>query len=518
MMMSNIVTVDIADKPKNFSEVLRKNAQHRSNHIAIIEPDRNISLTYSELDNIVDRAVVWLESQGVSKGSVVSVALRNCIEYFPIYLGVIRLGAIINPFPVTLSGHDLVRNLQYTEPILVICHDIHSSFVREYDFRVFELIIDEQSQFFEYLTDFSLNENSNNNVLNDDFAACLYYSSGTTDDPKGILYSHSNMVCLIDSIVRSFHHDQSDKHLVLLPLGHTASINYSFLPSLYTGATIILYDSFLKLRNNLWEVIDKFKISYMQVVPSVLYSILNTPYINFDSDKTQSLSYIGCGSAPLSIHMQSEFKKKYGIPVANLYGLSETGPTHFDDPLDPKWMPGSIGVPLDVNSVDFIDENGNTVPIGEVGEIIVKGPNVFVGYFKNENLYNDVVCNGYFHTGDLGYIDDEGLHYFVDRKKDLIIKAGVNIHPGEIEEVLYEHNLISEVLVIGVPDEYYGEDIKCFAVMINSDDEEDVIKESVLNFARDRLGLFKAPKSIQIVDALPKGPSGKYLRRSLREV
>ena len=141
---------------------------------------------------------------------------------------------------------------------------------------------------------------------------------------------------------------------------------------------------------------------------------------------------------------------------------------------------------------------------------------MFKGYFKNQALYETVVHDGYFCTGDLGYSDSEGNHYFVERKKDLIIKAGVNIHPGEIEEVLYEHHCISEVLVVGISDEFYGEDVKCFAVINQCNDTEKNIKDSILDFARKRLGVFKAPASIEFVDSLPKGPSGKYLRRALR--
>ena len=499
-----------------FSDVLKNHARSRPDHIAILEPQRNISITYKELDDLVDRVAIWLYSKGVKQGGVVSVAVKNCIEYFPIYLGAIRLGGIINPFPATLSQFDLLKNLRYTEPDVVVCHDTHSSYLKSHGFDVYELSLRNDTQFFD---DISIKDRTSviaDNILDANAPACLYYSSGTTDDPKGIIYSHANMMSLIGSIVRGFGHKDSDQHLILLPLGHTASINYSFLPALYTGATIVLYDSYLRLRTNLWAAIEEYQISYMQVVPSILYSILHTSFSNFEHNQVSSLSYVGCGSAPLSIHMQTEFQEKFDIPVANLYGLSETGPTHFDNPLEPKWQPGSIGLPLDVNEIRFVDDEGVDVPIDEIGEIIVKGPNVFTDYFKNQELYSKVVIDGYFYTGDLGYIDGLGKQYFVERKKDLIIKAGVNIHPGEIEEVLYEHKYISEVLVVGIDDEFYGEDVKCFAVLNKGNETENNIEQSIINFARERLGVFKAPVSVDFVESLPKGPSGKYLRRALR--
>ncbi len=499
-----------------FSDVLKNHARSRPDHIAILEPQRNISITYKELDDLVDRVAIWLDSKGVKQGGVVSVVVKNCIEYFPIYLGTIRAGGIINPFPATLSQFDLLKNLRYTEPDVVVCHDTHSSYMKSHGFDVYELNFRNDTQFFDDISIKDTTSVTADSVLDANAPACLYYSSGTTDDPKGIIYSHANMMSLIGSIVRGFGHKDSDQHLILLPLGHTASINYSFLPALYTGATIVLYDSYLRLRTNLWTAIEEYQISYMQVVPSILYSILHTSFSNFEHDQVSSLSYVGCGSAPLSIHMQTEFQEKFDIPVANLYGLSETGPTHFDNPLEPKWQPGSIGLPLDVNEIRFVDDEGVDVPIDEIGEIIVKGPNVFTDYFKNQELYKTVVIDGYFYTGDLGYIDSLGKQYFVERKKDLIIKAGVNIHPGEIEEVLYEHKCISEVLVVGIDDEFYGEDVKCFAVLNKDNETENNIEQSIINFARERLGVFKAPVSVDFVESLPKGPSGKYLRRALR--
>ena len=499
-----------------FSDVLKNHARSRPDHIAILEPQRNLSITYKELDDLVDQVAIWLDSKGVKQGGVVSVVVKNCIEYFPIYLGAIRLGGIINPFPATLSPFDLLKNLSYTEPDVVVCHDTHSAYIKSQGFNVYELNLRNDIQFFD---DISIKDTISvipDNVLDANSPACLYYSSGTTDDPKGIIYSHENMMSLIESIVKGFGHNDSDQHLILLPLGHTASINYSFLPALYTGATIVLYDSYLRLRTNLWAAIEEHKITYMQVVPSILYSILHTPFSNFNRDQVSSLSYVGCGSAPLSMHMQTEFQDKFDIPVANLYGLSETGPTHFDNPLETQWQPGSIGLPLDVNEIRFVDDEGVDVPIDEVGEIIVKGSNVFTDYFKNHALYSKVVIDGYFYTGDLGYVDGLGKQYFVERKKDLIIKAGVNIHPGEIEEVLYEHKCISEVLVVGIDDEFYGEDVKCFAVLNEDNKAEKNIEQSIINFARERLGVFKAPVSVDFVESLPKGPSGKYLRRALR--
>ncbi|SLM30892.1 hypothetical protein MTBBW1_2510010 [Desulfamplus magnetovallimortis] len=162
----------------------------------------------------------------------------------------------------------------------------------------------------------------------------------------------------------------------------------------------------------------------MEVVPSVLFSLLNTPYKNYDRLRIPHLNYIGCGSAPLPIEIQKKTEKKFGLAVGNLYGLSETGPTHVDNPTKDGWQEGSIGKPLDVNDVKIFNDDGKEVAPGKIGEIAIKGPNVFIGYYKNAEAYNCVMKNDYFLTGDLGFQDEKGVFYFIERKKDLIIKGG----------------------------------------------------------------------------------------------
>jgi len=243
--------------------------------------------------------------------------------------------------------------------------------------------------------------------------------------------------------------------------------------------------------------------------------ILHIKYIPYPSRERHLLHAI-CGlriratskGNPGTIPGTVQFK------VANLYGLSETGPTHIDDPLAPGWKTGTIGIPLDVNDVKIYDENDEELGPNETGEIVVKGDNVFVGYYRNEALYRDVVKNGYFHTGDLGYKDENGIYYFVDRKKDLIIKGGMNIVPGEIDEILMRHPAVKEGVTIGVPDEMFGEEVKSFVV---AKDGMTITQAEIIAHCSHYLPKTKVPKYVEITDDIPKTHSGKLLRKELRK-
>lgn len=506
--------IERLEKCSTFSDVLRFHARNSPDRIWLHDGTKGIDYTFKEIDDFVDRAVSHLSQRGCQSGDVVSVVLSNCFEYVILFFASLRLGAIFNPFPFNLNPQDVQKHLNYVRPKLVFCQDQHFNYLNKRGYPI-ELIAGKNRgrEFLERLKrvkvfgkdDFSPENNK---------AACIYYSSGTTGNPKGVVYSHKNMISNISSIVRGFGWKSEDCHLIVLPLGHTAALNYSFLPCMYCGGKIILFESFWKIRANLWKYIGEFDVTYMEVVPSILFSILNTPYKSYKREGLKTFKYIGCGSAPLPLEIQNKIEEKFQLKVANLYGLSETGPTHVDNPLETGWQLGSIGRPLDVNDVKIFDGNGEEVNTGEIGEIAIKGPNVFIGYFKNERAYKQAFKNGYFITGDLGYKDADGVFYFTERKKDLIIKGGINIFPGEIDEVIFSHSSVKETLTVGVPHPYLGERIRSFIVPKEKGSlEEGEIKQ----FCMEKLGDFKCPDEFVFVDDIPKGPSGKLLRKDLKK-
>jgi len=499
---------------KNFSEVICFHAEHNPDRVFIFDVRSERTYTFKEFNLTVEKTANYLLAKGVKKNHRVTVVIENSPEYCFFYFAIIRLGAVVNPMPFTSHKEEIFKNFRLVEPKIAFIDERKK---REFKDEEIENIIfvpvSAEGKFEKSIEDMGERliaavELAENNP------ACLYYSSGTTSDPKGVLYSHKNMIAEISSICRGFKFSsEHEVHLLMLPLGHTASTNYSMLPCAYIGGKILMAESFWHIRTKIWKLVEQHRVTYMEVVPTVLYSILNIYRMPIDND-ISSMRFVGCGSAPLQKGVQTQFQERFNLKVANLYGLSETGPTHIDHPLVPNWKPGTIGVPLDVNEVKIFDENDNELDPNETGEIVVKGDNVFVGYFKNDEVYNKVVKDGWFHTGDLGYKDENGVFYFVDRKKDLIIKGGINIVPGEIDEILMLHPAVKEGVTIGVPDQMFGEEVKSFVV---PKDGMKITPEEIIAHSSNYLPKTKVPKFVDIVDDIPKTHSGKLLRKKLRE-
>ncbi len=475
----------------------------------LIDISANVDYSYAEFATAVRRTALFLRKQGVTSGSIVSIRIRNSCEFLIIYFATLRAGGTINPFPASMSDEEFEKSLSFIKPHIVFTEQ-HTAKKLSKKFAVFPIAFSGQNSFRNLIDIYPAR--SLKWKINPLKPACLYHSSGTTSDPKGILYSHKNMTSLIASLCKEFHHTGDTVHFGFLPMGHTAITNYSFLPVAYVGGTLVFAENFFTVRNRFWEILKTYSVNYVEVVPTVLFSILNIPFPDF-SKRELRLKYVGCGSAPLPQTIQKAFQKKFDIPVANLYGLSETGPSHFDNPLRKSWKPGSIGYPLGVNTCAIFDENRKKLGVNKIGEIALKGPNVFVGYYKNPSAYSAVMHKGFFMTGDLGYRDQKGLYYYVDRKKDLIIKGGSNIFPGEIDEILFKHPAVLETSTVGVPDNFYGEEIISFVVL-----KKPIPEEILMQYCAKHLQKSKRPKRIFAVASIPKTHSGKLLRRTLREL
>ena len=509
------MSADLPDGCHSLADVLRVHARERGDQVWVHDGNTGREWTFAAFDELVDRACAWLKERGLSTGDIVSVVIANRIEYLVLYWASLRLGSVFNPFPFGLSARDVAKNLHFVGPRLVLAQDRHLEDLEAHGPEAKYLRIEDELEGGGFLEALERQSSAASPApIDPEQPACIYYSSGTTGDPKGIVYSHHNMTSLIASIVRGFGWSADDRHLVFLPLGHTASINYSVLPCMLSGGGIALYDSFWKVRGRLWQHIAEHEIAYMEVVPSVLFSMLNTPYRDYDRAAIPDFRWVGCGSAPLPVEVQVKFQERFGLGVGNLYGLSETGPTHIDDPTETGWAPGTVGRPLDVNEVAILDPDGAPQPVGTVGEIAVKGPNVFTGYYRNEEATRRAFRGEYYLTGDLGFVDGDGRFHFSDRRKDLIIKGGVNIFPGEIDEVLFAHPSVKEAATIGVPDDYLGERIKSYVVAA---DGQEANEEALRAHCLEAVGSFKCPDAFVFVDDIPKGPSGKLLRRVLVE-
>ncbi len=458
-----------------------------SDDIFYYEIDTNIKKNTNEIYNFVIEAS---KNNYFVQNSKVLILLPNSIEFIEYMLCAIKNNCVFIPVPFFMIDQEVLKVIDYIKPDIIITDRV----------TLFE---NYKLNFFNSSNDKKIFYNKKKPLEDLTNICSIYYSSGTTSNPKGVMYTNENMISLIQSINNNFKFDRNDKHLVLLPFGHTASINYNILPAILGGFELYITRGFENIRSNFFDIVSKYNITYSQIVPTVLF-MLNKLNINTSNASMSHLKFIGCGSSNLPLTSQVEFIEKYNVKVANLYGLSETGPSHIDDPREINWTPGSIGIPLDVNECK----------IGLGGEIMLKGKNVFSNYYKNEKLYNKSIENGWFKTGDIGKFE-YNKYWYVDRSKDLIIKGGINIVPMEIEEVIYKHDNVLECCVVGKKNKIVGEEIIAVIVLKNIENND---LQTINKICKKYLSNYKQPKDYHFVNELPKTQSKKIMRRKVREM
>lgn len=474
-----------------WTSALKKSLIGNPNGLYMVE-----NSTFLSYQDIYIRAKKLSEMLINQETKVVSCLLTNSFEYIILFLACAFSGKIFAPIPYFLNVSEVKKILKYHESKVLFTDrkDIEFKgkvFGSTYIFNILEEKINLKTS-----ADF---------LTTDDTIMSLYYSSGTTGNPKGVLYSHKNIYSLIRSICNDFKFSKDSKHLAFLPFGHTAALNYSVFPALFLGFNLYISQHFDNIRSGFFKTLDKFQIDYVQTVPTIIGMLIKLSE-DVSNYNFQHIKFVGCGSSFLSKENQNKFFEKFNLPVANLYGLSETGPTHIDNPTTRDWKPGSIGVPLSVNKCKISPE----------GELMIKGDNVFVGYHKNNDLYNKVVIDGWFYTGDYGY-QDKSKYFFKDRKKDLVIIGGMNVYPAEIEEVLSTIRYIEESCVFGIDDPINGEYLVAYVVLNNLRTSFEISK-FIRDELRTKLSNFKIPREIIMVSELPKTASGKILKRELKNL
>lgn len=495
---------------KNFSEALNYWANITPDKPFIVSISDRKNHSYSDFNKLVNSASQFLKKRGLKKGDIVLLCVRNSLEFLVVYFATMRSGGIINLVPSSVGEKELFANIKFLKPKLSFIEKKQSGKISK-NSRLFEVEFEGNRQFLKILEPFP-NDGFVADIKEND-ATCLYYSSGTTAKPKGILFSHKGIINMALLLSREFNHNNSSIHLGILPMGHTSVMHHSLLPVLYMGGTFVFSENFIQIRKDFWGIIKDYNINYVQTVPTVVFMILNTAYPNYQRKKL-ILPYVACGSAPLSQALKESFEKKFKIKIANLYGLSEAGHMIDDYPFKGKWKVGLIGRPMKDVDVRIFDDKGKEVKTGMTGEFSVKTPSIFMGYYKDEKLTKFSFKKGYFCTGDLGYKDKNGLFYYVGRKKDLIIKGGVNISPNLIDEILVKHPKISESASVGKDDKFFGEVIKSFVVLKSG---QTLSKDKLFSYCKKKLGDFKSPSEIEFVKVIPKTFSGKVLRRNLRK-
>jgi acyl-CoA synthetase (AMP-forming)/AMP-acid ligase II len=346
--------------------------------------------------------------------------------------------------------------------------------------------------------------------INRDDDAIIIYTSGTTGKPKGCLLTHGNLIANARQISQWLHFTENDRLLTIMPLFHMNAVSVTTMAALYAGGSTVVTPKFSA--SKFWNIISDYQVTSFGSVATMLSILLNSyPQGLPQGLKTGQLRFAMCGSAPVPAEVMKKFEDTFNCPVIEGYGLSESTCRSTFNPPDERRRPGSCGLPIG-NEMKVVDDNDNEVPEGELGEIVLRGENILKGYFKDPEATERAFRGGWFHTGDVGYRDKDGFFFIVDRKTDMIIRGGENIYPREIDEVLYKHPAVAAAATIGVPDQLYGEEVAAFVVL--KDGARTTIEELIAH-CKAELADYKCPKSIRFVKDIPKGPTGKLLKREL---
>ncbi|MDF2679622.1 MAG: long-chain fatty acid--CoA ligase [Brevibacillus sp.] len=471
------------------------------------------STTYAELDQQVEFLAASLAKRGIGKGDAVALLLDNRPHFVSAYYAILRVGAAVVPMNPVYTPREIeyimsnskakaVIALSALEPVLSGMKDQLS----DLELLIYteaagdELTVDQLIQ--EQETQYDEPERDENDL------AVILYTSGTTGQPKGAMLSHKNMDSNAEAMGTLFELEPDDRMVAVLPMFHVFCMTVCLNGPIRSGATILIVQRFHPVE--VVNVIRDQKASCFAGVPTMYNYMLQLPTATRADFATIRVCCSGGASMP--VELLHKFEEKYGVKVMEGYGLSEAAPATAFNPIRGTRKPGSVGIDLPGVINKVIDPEGKEVPRGEVGELVVYGPNVMLGYLGLPEETNAALRNGWLHTGDLARMDEEGYVYIVDRKKDMILVDGYNVYPREVEEVLYQHPAIIEAAVIGIPDEVHGEAVKAFVAL----KEIAVSQEDIVAFCTDKLAKYKIPRQVEFVAELPKNSTGKILRRSLR--
>jgi long-chain acyl-CoA synthetase len=344
--------------------------------------------------------------------------------------------------------------------------------------------------------------------MDPDDTAVILYTSGTTGTPKGAELTHANLKRNAEISRALFDLGSDAVTLGALPLFHSFGQTCGLNATIAAGGTLTLIPRFDP--GKALEIIQRDKVNVFEGVPTMYGAMLHHP--ERDKFDVSAIELCSSGGSAMPVEVLKGFEEAFGCKVLEGYGLSETSPVASFNHRDRERKPGSIGTPVEGVEMKVVDDDGNEVPQGEVGEIVIRGHNVMKGYWNRADATAETIVDGWLHTGDMAKVDEDGYFFIVDRKKDMIIRGGYNVYPREIEEVLYEHPDVREVAVVGVPHDDLGEEVgAAVALKEGAEASEDDLR----SYVKEQVAAYKYPRRIWFVDELPKGPTGKILKREV---
>src|SRR4051794_36474607 len=463
-------------------------------------------LDYAAFSDAASRVAGLLRERGLEPGDRVGLMLPNVPYFAVIYYGILRAGGVVVPMNVLLKGREV--NFYLSDPgaeHLFAWHDFAAPAQEGAQSAGAEAIVVAPGEF-EALLGGAPSEPDDVPRAGDDTAVILY-TSGTTGTPKGAELTHDNLRTNAETTARTLAEGtEEDVLLGALPLFHAFGQTCAMNTAVSIGACLTMIPRFDPVKA--LEIIERDKVTIFEGVPTMYHGMLHA---DVDAD-ISSLRLCMSGGAAMPVEVMRAFEEKFGCIILEGYGLSETSPVaSFNHPRRER-KPGSIGTAIEGVEMRAVGDDGEDVAEGEVGEIAIRGENVMKGYWNRPDATEAVMRDGWFRTGDMATVDEDGYFFIVDRKKDMIIRGGYNVYPREIEEVLYEHPAVSEAAVVGVPDESMGEEVGA-AVVLKPGAEASA--DEIKSFVKERVAAYKYPRRIWFRDELPKGPTGKILKREI---
>jgi long-chain acyl-CoA synthetase len=505
----------------NLATLLRQSAQRHPTRTALILGETQIN--YATLHGMACKFAGALRGLGVNPGQHVALLLPNVPHFTVAYFGILYAGATVVPLNVLLTAEEIAYHLSDSDAVALVAWEGFAEQALAGARRVDgckNVIVARANP-----ADTSAPEGVHNMMallggaapvtdlpatMPDDTAVILY-TSGTTGKPKGAELSHFNLFHNAEYVAQRLLPGTEDRvALSVLPLFHSFGQTVIQNATLSLGGSLVLMPRFDP--KGAFELMSKHKVNLFAGVPTMYFALLHYPEAaQYD---LSALKMCVSGGSAMPVEVMRAFDEKYRVNILEGYGLSETSPVASFNVLDRPKKAGSIGLPIQGVEFRLLDGDGKVIDqSGVPGEICIKGPNIMKGYYKRPEATAESIQEGWFRSGDIAQRDDEGYYFIVDRKKDMLIRGGFNVYPREVEEILYQHPAVMEAAVIGVPHESHGEEVKAIVALKPG---AQATAEDLIDYCKQRLAAYKYPRLVEFRDALPKGPTGKILKRELR--
>lgn len=514
---SSWVPAELPMPPVSMADLFEQTAAARPDAPALHYFDE--TMAFGELDRLANRMAHWLKRRGIGKGDRVAIITQNDPEFLVAQLGAWKRGAIIVPLNPMFKEKELDYHLRDSGArALVALRDYHEANRAAIAATAVECSLTTRAggDFYAALDAEPDNGEARLAVTPEDIAE-LVYTSGTTGAPKGAIGLHRNIAINAEVFRRWMRIGEGDVILGAAPLFHITGLVAEIALSYLTGAPLVLYHRFDPATT--FRMAAQWRTTFCVAAITAYIALMNDP--SAESADFSSMTKCYSGGAPVAPGITEQFERKLGVYIHNIYGLTESNsPSHATPldaraPVDPRSGALAIGLPipgLDARIVDLADP-ARVLAAGEAGELAMRGPMMFPGYWNKPEATAAAHHDGWFLTGDVAVMDEAGWFYIVDRKKDMIVASGFKVWPRDVEDVLYTHPAVKEAAVIGVPDEYRGETVKAFVALKAG---AVATPEEIVAFCKERMAAYKYPRQVEFVEEIPKTATGKFLRRALR--